>query len=212
MDNMTQWEIKAREFTNCSCAYGCPCQFNALPTQGYCRGVIGFEIDQGHHGDTKLDGLKAAVIVSWPGPIHLGGGEAALVIDQRAQPAQREALVRILTGQDTEPGATVFQIFSTTFEKLHGPIYTDIDFHIDIEDRKAHLAVQDMIMSHGEPILNPITGLDHRIRIDMPNGFEYTFAEVGRGWSKTTGPITLDLADSHGHFTTLHLCQSGTVH
>ena len=34
---MIKWEIKAREFGNCNCDYGCPCQFNALPTHGHCR-------------------------------------------------------------------------------------------------------------------------------------------------------------------------------
>jgi len=181
MDNSKQWEIKAREFSNCNCAYGCPCQFNALPTYGHCNAVVGFEIDQGHHGDTNLDGLKVAGIFRWPGPIHLGGGEAALVIDQRARPEQREALLRILTGQDTVPGATIFQVFSTTLDKLHDPIYADIDFQIDIDARTAQLAVTDVIESRGAPILNPITGLEHRVRIDMPNGFEYSVAEAGRG-------------------------------
>ncbi len=212
MDNIKQWEINAREFSNCNCAYGCPCQFNALPTHGFCNAVVAFEIDQGHHGSTHLDGLKVAGIFRWPGPIHLGGGEAALIIDQRAQPEQREALLRILAGQDTEPGATIFQVFSTTLEKLYEPIYADIDFEIDIERRRAHLAVTDIIESRGEPILNPITGLEHRVRIDMPNGFEYSLAEAGRGWSKTNGSIQLDLSDSHGHFTILHLNQSGVVH
>ena len=35
-----QWEFKGREFINCNCAYGCPCQFNALPTDGTCRAVV----------------------------------------------------------------------------------------------------------------------------------------------------------------------------
>jgi hypothetical protein len=208
----TQWTIKAREYSNCNCAYGCPCQFNALPTHGFCTAIVGFEIDHGHHGHTNLDGLKVACIFRWPGAVHQGDGEAALVIDQRAQPEQREALLRILSGLDTEPGATIFQVFSTTFVKVHPPIFADIEFQIDIERRKAHLSVKDLIVSHGEPILNPVTGLEHRVRIDMPNGFEYTLAEAGRGWTKTTGPIALDLADSYGHFAELHLSQSGVVH
>jgi len=36
----------------------------------------------------------------------------------------------------------------------------------------------------GEPILNPVTGAQHRVRIDMVDSFEYTLAEIGRGWSK----------------------------
>lgn len=60
---MTAWEIKGREFGNCNCDYGCPCQFNALPTHGHCRGLAVFDIETGFHGATRLDGLRAAGIV-----------------------------------------------------------------------------------------------------------------------------------------------------
>jgi hypothetical protein len=68
------WEIKGRGFVNCNCAYGCPCQFNALPTHGHCMGVIGWQIGEGHFGELRLDGLCAAVVVKWPGAIHEGNG------------------------------------------------------------------------------------------------------------------------------------------
>jgi len=91
----TKWTIKGREFVNCNCSYGCPCQFNGLPTHGHCQAVGGFEIEQGHHGSTKLDGLKFVGIFRWPGAIHEGKGEAAVVIDERATEPQRAALLRI---------------------------------------------------------------------------------------------------------------------
>lgn len=207
----TKWTINAREYTNCNCAYGCPCQFNALPTHGHCQAVVGMEIDQGHHGDTTLDGLRFAGIFSWPGPIHEGKGQAAVIIDEKATTAQREALLRILTGQDTEPGATIFQVFSTTLDTLHEPVFSRIDFEVDIDARTGRLSVPGLIEGHGEPVLNPITGAQHRARIDIPNGFEYRLAEVGRGWSKTSAPIALELNDSHGQFAHVNLCQSGIV-
>jgi hypothetical protein len=46
----------------------------------------------------------------------------------------------------------------------------------------------------------------------MVGGFEYTLAEIGRGWTKTSRPIQLELADSYGQFAEIHLCQSGVVH
>jgi hypothetical protein len=205
------WEIKGREFTNCNCSYGCPCQFNGLPTHGNCQAVVGLQIDRGHHGDVKLDGLRASAIFRWPGPIHHGKGEALAVVDERANDAQRNAMLRILTGQDTEPGATIFQVFSTTLEKLHPPVFAAIDFEVDVDARRARHHVAKLIESRGEPILNPVTKAEHRVRIDMPNGFEYSLAEIGRGWSKTTGPIALTLEDSYGQFAALHLCQNGIV-
>lgn len=83
-----KWMIKAREFVNCNCAYGCPCQFDALVSP------LGWQ---------RLDGLRFVGIFRWPGAIHEGKGEPAVVIDERASEPQRTALLRILSGQDTEP-------------------------------------------------------------------------------------------------------------
>lgn len=208
---MTPWEIKGREFGNCNCSYGCPCQFNALPTQGHCRGLAVFDIEKGFHGATRLDGLRAAGIFRWPGPIHEGGGEGFHIIDQRATSAQREGLLRILRGEDTEPGATVFSVFASTCATLHEPIFADIEFELDIEGRTARAHIDGVVDMRGAPILNPITGAEHRVRIEQPNGFEFAVAEVGRGWSKTGGPVSFDLDDSYGQFAHIHLNQNGMV-
>jgi hypothetical protein len=209
----TKWAFKGREFVNCNCAYGCPCQFNALPTHGNCRAVAAFHIDEGYHGTTKLDNLTFVLIARWPGAIHEGRGEAVVIVDEHATPAQREAILRIASGQDTEPGATVFQVYSTTLEKVHDPVFSRIDFDVDVDARRARLAVPGITEGRGEPILNPMTGKEHRVRISLPNGFEYETSESGRGWSKATGgPITMELADSYGQFSNLHLSPSGVVH
>ncbi|MDX2277197.1 MAG: DUF1326 domain-containing protein [Hyphomonadaceae bacterium] len=206
---MTDWSIQGREFTNCNCAYGCPCQFNALPTHGDCQATVAVQIDKGHHGDTSLDGLRFAGVFRWPGPSHMGGGEALAIVDERATPAQRDALLRIITGQDTEPGATIFQVFSTTFDKLHDPVFAPIEFDVDIDKRSAKLRVPNVVEARGAPIVNPVTGAEHRARINLDQGFEYLTAEVARGWTETKGAIELAFADSHAHFCELRLTQSG---
>lgn len=208
----TKWTLVGREFVHCNCAYGCPCQFNALPTHGNCCAVVGLQIDKGHHGNTKLDGLKCSIIVAWPGAIHEGRGEVLPIVDERASAEQREALLRIMSGLDTEPGATFFQVFSTTFEKFHDPVFAKIEFHVDVDGRTARLVVPGWIDAHGEPILNPVTGEQHRARINLPNGFEYETCEVGRGWAETKGPLTLSIPDSHAQFARLHITESGVVH
>ena len=207
-----QWTVKGREFVNCNCAYGCPCQFNALPTKGFCQAVAAFDIEKGHHAKIRLDGLKAIGVLAWPGPIHLGNGEALLIIDKRANEEQRSALLRIIGGQDTDPGATIWQVFSTTLTKVHDPVFADIDFTLDVDKRTARLRVPGQVEGRGEPIRNAVTNQEFRGRIDLPNGFEYLLAEMGRGWTKTTGAIKLDLADTYGQFANIHLSQSGIVH
>jgi hypothetical protein len=43
------------------------------------------------------------------------------------------------------------------------------------------MKVPGVVDARGEPILNPVTKQEHRVRFDMPGGFEFTIAEVGRG-------------------------------
>lgn len=207
----TRWHLKGRNFSHCNCAYGCPCQFNALPTHGNCRAVVGIIVDEGHYGSTKLDGLRFAFVVSWPGPIHEAHGEGLPIVDERATPAQREALLKIMSGQDTEPGATFFQVYVSTLEKVFDPVFTRIDLDIDVDKRKAHFVVPGVVEARGEPIVNPVTKEEHRAQLSMPNGFEFTLAEVGRGWAKTQGAIKLNLADSHAHFAALNITGTGVI-
>lgn len=207
-----QWTIHGREFANCNCDYGCPCQFNALPTHGLCQAVVGIQIDSGHHGDVKLDGLKVAGIYAWPGPIHLGDGQVIAFIDKRADEAQRAALLRILGGQDTTPGATVFNVFASMLSKAHDPVFTDIDFEVDVKARRARLKIDGYVENRGEPIVNAMTGAEFKGAIVLDGGFEYSRAEMGRGWSKTDGPIKVEFTDTYGQFAELHLNQNGIVH
>src|SRR5919106_3403175 len=207
---MTHWEFRGRELVNCSCEYGCNCQFNALPDKGHCHAVAGIVIDEGHFGDTRLDGLRIAAIFKWPRAIHEGNGEAIAFVDRRADDAQRDALLRIMTGQDTDPFATMFAVYASTVTNMHEPVFTDIDFEVDVEGRRARLSVPDYIETVGEPIRNKVTGEESRAQIVLPAGFEYAVADIGSASSRTTGgPMHVDFADSYGQFANLHLNSHG---
>ena len=117
-----------------------------------------------------------------------------------------------MSGLDTVPGATFFQVFSTTFEKVHDPIFSEIELTVDVSGRRALLRVPSFIDARGEPIVNPVSGEEHRARINLPQGFEYETCEVGRGWAETKGPVDVQLRDSHAQFAMLHLTESGVVH
>lgn len=207
----TNWRIKGRCFGNCNCDYGCPCQFNALPTYGNCQAVVGYAIDEGNFGETNLSGLNAVLIADWPKAIHEGNGNMQVIIDKNASDAQFNALTKILHGEASEPMATLWSVFGSTMTKIYDPLKEEIIFEVDIDNRKAKLVVPGIVESIGEPILNPVTGEAHRARINLPNGFEYTTAEMGSGTSTTTGVIPLELVDSYGQFNEMHHTQDGIV-
>jgi len=208
---MTPWEIRASELVNCTCEYGCNCQFNALPDKGHCHAVAGIQIHEGHHGGTRLDGLRIAAIFKWPGPIHEGNGEAIAFVDEAADDAQRDALLRIMTGQDTDPFATMFAVYASTVTTMHPPVFTSIDFEVDVQARRGSLFVEDYIDTTGEPIRNKVSGEESRAQIVLPNGFEYSLAEIGSASSRTKGPVVVEIDSKYGQFADLHLNNHGVI-
>jgi hypothetical protein len=208
---MTPWELKGRELVNCTCEYGCNCQFNALPDKGHCHAVAGIAIDEGHYGDVRLDGLNIAAIFKWPEAIHLGNGEAIAFVDERADDAQRDALLKIMTGQDTAPFATMFAVYASTVTTMHPPVFTAIELELDVDARKARVVVPDYVEMSGRPIRNAVSGEESRAQIVLPAGFEYAVAEIGSASSRTTGPVVVEIDDKYGQFAHLHLNNNGVV-
>jgi hypothetical protein len=206
-----QWMIKGAEYSNCNCAWGCPCQFNAPSTYGKCEAVVGARIDEGHFGDTRLDGLQFVMLLAWPGEISAGNGRMQVIIDERADDAQFEAIRKISHGEYTSPGATHYYVFNSTMTEVLEPFRAPIDFSVDIEARKGSLRVPGLIESTGSPIVDPNSGEEFDARIGLPGGFEYTLAYLGNGNSKVTADISMELEDSYGQFNALHMNQDGVI-
>jgi hypothetical protein len=128
------WYIEGVEFSNCNCDYACPCQFESRrPTYGDCRGFAAVLIDKGHFGDVALDGLGAALLYAWPGPIYEGNGECQAIIDERADGQQRDALATILYGGETNEGATHWWVYRMMSSTVHPPLFKPIEFDVNIE-------------------------------------------------------------------------------
>lgn len=206
-----RWMIRGVSYSNCNCSWGCPCQFGAPTTHGHCEAVTAGRIEEGNFNDTKLDGLAWALLLYWPGEIADGNGKEQAIIDDRADPSQREALRKILHGESTAPGATHFFVFNSTMSTVLDPLYVPIDISIDVDGRTANLKVGDLVESVGAPIMSPIDGSPMRSGISLPNGFEYTFAEMGNGNTTSRAEIKLDLKDSYGAFNVLHMNQDGVI-
>jgi hypothetical protein len=206
-----RWMIRGVEYANCNCASGCPCQFNSPTTFGHCEAVGAGRVDEGYFNETRLDGLRFVMLLQWPGEIAEGNGRQQIIIDERANPAQREALRKILHGESTKPGATAFFVYNSTMSQVYDPVYAPIELSIDIEKRRARVRVPGLVESEGTPIVDAHSGQEFRSQICLPNGFEYTVAEVGRGTSRTHAAIELTMDATHGQFHTMHLNQDGVI-
>ena len=209
---LIDWYVEGIDYGNCNCDWGCPCQFESLPSQGNCRGFEALEITRGHFGKTDLTGLRTAIIYAWPGPIFEGNGEMQVIIDERANAEQRTALETILHGGETQEAATHWWVFHAMSKTVHETLFKPIEFECDIEARAARVHIPGILESKGEPIRSPATGAFHRVRIDIPNGIEFEIAEIGSASTQATGKIRLDLMNSYGQFSRLRHSGTGVVH
>ena len=206
-----RWKISGKEFVNCNCAYGCPCQFNSPSTHGFCEAISSVLIEEGHFNDTVLSGLNFCLLLKWPGEIADGNGRSQLIINERANEKQRQAIIKIAHGESTAPGATHFYVFNSTMSEVLETLYSPIEMSIDIEARKAHTKIEGLVESTGTPLTNPFNDEETRKGIHLPNGFEYTYAEMGNGNSRITAGIQLGLSNTYGQFNILHMNQDGVI-
>jgi hypothetical protein len=191
-----KWRLEGEWIKNCNCAFGCPCDFNARATHGECKGMVGMHITKGHFNDLALDGLNFACVLEWPGALHEGNGRAQPIVDERASPEQRNALLEIMSGNHSDEG-TLFRIFSMILSTVHDPIFAPFEFSFDRDARKARLNVPGVLDTDVEPIKNPVTGAPHRIQVVMPEGFEHRMGEVASSNITSSGTIRYQTRASH---------------
>jgi hypothetical protein len=167
------WTLKGRVVVACNCDYGCPCNFNARPTSGKCEGGWTWHVDEGRFGEVNLGGLNFSVYANWPGAIHDGGGEAVILVDERADSAQRDAISRLVSGDVGGP----WGVLGWTWPTVHGPLAVPYDVQLDGLDTR--LRAGETVELQIEPVRNPVTGAETRASVTLPSGIIYKGADLG---------------------------------
>lgn len=197
-DVNTQWSLEADYIQACNCDYGCPCEFSAPPTRGYCEGTGAWRILNGSFGDVSLDGLGVGFAAHWPKAIHEGGGTLALFIDERATPEQRNAILTICSGK---AGGLPFEILAQTFAKVLDPIFAPIRFEMNGRDSSVHIGSH--LNVELEPIKNPVTGEPESVGVVHGTGFIFKDAEAvsGKVCAVDVPGLTFNWPHQAGFFT-----------
>lgn len=206
----TDWRMQGIEFDACNCDWGCPCQFNALPTSRQCSGSLTMRIDQGYFDKTKLDGIAWGMCITWPGAIHEGNGTMLVFVDKSASPEQRQAIVDIAHGKHSAEG-TLFNILNIVCPTKLEPVFPDVEFEYDLDARTARVRVPGVYEIDGEPIRNPVTNQPHFPRLVLPNGFEFKEAEFLSGHIRASGPLRFEKEKGHAHFARIHHGPQGYI-
>jgi hypothetical protein len=183
-----RWRLKGSVVIACNCDYGCPCNFNALPTHGDCEGGWTWHVKDGQRDGVSLSGLNFSLICDWPAAIHQGNGEAIILIDERADEQQRAAINGLLHGEDGGPWAILINTFST----IHDPKY--VPFEVTVKDEfRAEVRAGEVLTLATEPIRNPVTQVEVHPRAVLPEGFIFKDgALVSSSAFKVSGAVNYD--------------------
>jgi hypothetical protein len=207
-----QWLFKSETYDNCNCAINCGCQFNLPSTHGNCQSAFIGSIVEGHFNSTPLAGLNWAGLYKWPGEIADGNGKRQIIIDERADVAQRRALETIISGGACEPLSNLFSVFASTCSEFCETLFLPIDLEADLESRTAMVEIPGVLTSHGRPKINEFTGQPYHIALARQKGsFEFTYAELGLGKTSVTGDMEMAFEDSWAHCCVHHFNQDGLV-
>lgn len=169
----TRWHLKGTALIACNCDYGCPCNFNALPTKGKCEGGWTWHVGTGAVDDVALDGLNFTVCVKWPGAIHHGNGEGLILVDERANARQRDAIAALITGKFGGP----WGVLAWTWPTIHGPKFVPYD--VKINGIHATVKAGDSFALESTTIKNPVTGAEVHPGIVLPEGIVVKRGDLG---------------------------------
>jgi hypothetical protein len=167
------WHLNGKVLVACNCNWGCPCNFNAPPTSGKCEGGWSWHVEEGTFGDVRLDGLNFSVFVNWPGAIHEGNGEGVVLIDERADVAQRKAIETLVGGKVGGP----WGILGWTWPKVHGP-YT-VAYELTFDGVNTRISCGEYFEVNGGPIRNPVTGAESHPGVVLPEGIIFKRGDLG---------------------------------
>lgn len=135
----SSWKISGEYMESCNCDYLCPCIYTnpqGAATNDDCQAMMVFRIDQGRVDDVDLGGLCFAMVIKTGKVMADGNWTYACVVDERANPAQREALAAIVSG---ERGGVPGMIRQNLVTDFRGVEYSPIDFEMAGETRSTEI-------------------------------------------------------------------------
>jgi hypothetical protein len=147
------WRVAGSYVEACSCEAVCPCRrlgsrAGGRSTYGTCDFVLGWTIADGEADGISLAGLGVVMAGTYEDDEPGSPWRVVLYVDDRAEPAQRAALVPIFLGRG---GGDALRNFAAQIGEVHG--VHDARILIGHERRRRRIEVSGAIhMTEREPI------------------------------------------------------------
>jgi len=190
MADVPAWHTKGEWFDVCRCNVPCPCSWAQPPDDDYCDGVLVWHIREGRYGDVQLDGLNVVAFASFKGNIWEGvhsEPKMGVVMDERADEGQREALQMIFGGQAGGWPARFNEMFGP---EMLGLEFAPIEVEIAPDQTSWRVVIPGLVRAAAKALSGPTSeGKPPRME-NLPG------SETGPGQIGTQGKATEDNVDA----------------
>jgi hypothetical protein len=142
------YQLEGQLLEVCTCKILCPCWVGEDPDGGRCDGVLGWHVVKGVVNGTDVSGHSLIILTHIPGNILDGNWKVRVYIDDKASPAQKEALLNVWTGKLGGPVADLAKLVGQVDAVEQVPIT------FEVKGASGRLLVGSVI----EAALQPFTG------------------------------------------------------
>jgi hypothetical protein len=198
--DMAGWHIEGQYMETCNCTFICPCigsNLTAMPTEGDCKAAIALRVDKGEKDGVKLDGLAFVVLMRSPGAMADGNIKVGLIVDDKADEAQTEAIGAIATGAAGGPMAALGPLVTEMAGIETRPVSFETDgMHYAVKAGELIDQSLDGVPSAskaGEPIYIDNTCHPVSAKLALANAKHSSFHAFGIDWDDASGT-------RNGHF------------
>jgi hypothetical protein len=139
------YQLEGKLLEVCNCKVLCPCWVGEDPDFGHCDAALAWHVEQGTVNGTDVSGRTLALLNHIPGNILKGNWRVRMYVDDRATPAQKNALVDVWSGKLGGPVADLAKLVGEVMSVDQVPIT------FDVEGAKGTLRVGSVITAELEP-------------------------------------------------------------
>ncbi len=139
------YHLEGRLLEVCNCRVLCPCWIGEDPDFKTCKTIVAWRFDKGQINGIDVAGRTIAVIAFIPGNILQGNWKAAVYVDDKASPQQKDAILGVYTGKLGGPVADLAKLIGEVVSVESVPIT------FDVQGGKGTLKVGDAGYAELEP-------------------------------------------------------------
>jgi hypothetical protein len=164
------YELEGRLLEVCSCDILCPCWVGRDPDGGTCDAAVAWHFDRGTIQGVDVSGLTIAISGHIPGNILQGNWRVLVYVDEKATPAQQDAMLAVYTGKLGGPIADLAALIGEVVGVERVPIT------FTVEGGKGTLALGERVQAEMAPFTGPtgeVTTLHESVFSTIPGSPAY---------------------------------------